>query len=223
MTPYILLIILYFTSGIGTSYGDRNRTQPCYGNQANYDMQKAMGSWYVVALIPETGFPKLKRISCYKMDVSETDEAGLRWLISRKIESPNQEVVQKIKGTIVRQRYHSETPFDIWSKAITGINGCFRQLFSLGTNKTNISDAENLATYMQLHLMDTNDGAGPYLVQILWGKLISAVIYRREEGVSMERLEPIHKYITDLKGYQMPPLICNKPEKEIKPPASHRP
>lgn len=80
MTPYILLTILYFTSGIGTSYGDRNRTQPCYGNQANYDMQKAMGSWYVVALVPETGFPKLKRISCYKMDVSETDEVGSLFL-----------------------------------------------------------------------------------------------------------------------------------------------
>ncbi|XP_046972113.1 uncharacterized protein LOC124538902 isoform X1 [Vanessa cardui] len=222
MTSYIkLFFILYFASAL--TNGEIDKTKPCYGHQANFDMQKVLGTWYVVALIPNRGFPKLRRISCYKMDVSETDEAGLRWLISRKVDTPSQEMIQKIKGTIVRQRYHSEKPFDIWSRAITGINGCFRQLFSLETNKTSLADAENLVTYMQLHLMDTNDGAGPYLVQIMWGKLISAVIYRREEGVSMERLEPIHEFLSDLKGYQLQPLICTKLEKELEPPAFQRP
>ncbi|XP_046972114.1 uncharacterized protein LOC124538902 isoform X2 [Vanessa cardui] len=216
MTSYIkLFFILYFASAL--TNGEIDKTKPCYGHQANFDMQKVLGTWYVVALIPNRGFPKLRRISCYKMD------AGLRWLISRKVDTPSQEMIQKIKGTIVRQRYHSEKPFDIWSRAITGINGCFRQLFSLETNKTSLADAENLVTYMQLHLMDTNDGAGPYLVQIMWGKLISAVIYRREEGVSMERLEPIHEFLSDLKGYQLQPLICTKLEKELEPPAFQRP
>lgn len=44
-----------------------------------------------------------------------------------------------------------------------------------------LADAEALGTGMQLHLIDSDDEFGPYLIQVLWGRLISAVIYRRTE------------------------------------------
>lgn len=44
-----------------------------------------------------------------------------------------------------------------------------------------IADAEALGTGMQLHLIEADDEFGPYLIQVLWGRLISAVIYRRTE------------------------------------------
>ncbi|CAH0732029.1 unnamed protein product, partial [Brenthis ino] len=217
MTPFfVLLYIIYFASSV--TQGEKDKLHQCNGYQANYNITDVLGTWFVVALVPDRGFPRLRQISCYKMDISETDEAGLRWLVSRKFESPSQELIDRIKGTIIRQRYHSEKPFDIWSKSIPGINGCFKQLFSLETNNSRIADAEALGTGMQLHLMESNDEFGPYLVQILWGRLISAVIYRRTEGVSSERLVPIHDFLTNLRGYQKMPRICDPPSKEVVPP-----
>lgn len=34
---------------------------------------------------------------------------------------------------------------------------------------------------MQLHILEPEDGTGPYLVQMLWGRMISAVIYRKHK------------------------------------------
>ncbi|CAG9567867.1 unnamed protein product [Danaus chrysippus] len=221
MTPlFVVLYIIYVTSTM--TQGEKNINY-CDNHQGNYDMKSILGTWHVVALVPATGFPRMRQILCYQMDISETDEAGLRWLVGRNFNNPSQEFIDKIKGTIIRQRYHSEKPFDIWSKAIRSVNGCFRQLLSLETNNTRIADAENLDTMMQLHLMEFNEEYGPILVQILWGRLISAVIYRRSPGISMDRLLPVHKFLTKLRGFQREPRICDSPTKAILPPTFQRP
>lgn len=36
-------------------------------------------------------------------------------------------------------------------------------------------------TAMQLHILETHDNSGPFLIQMLWGRMISAVIYRKSK------------------------------------------
>lgn len=45
---------------------------------------------------------------------------------------------------------------------------------------------------MQLHLMEINDG-GPLLLQILWGRMISVVIYRRKQVIRLFSVYWIYK------------------------------
>lgn len=41
-------------------------------------------------------------------------------------------------GIIIRQRYHSEHPFDVWSKSVSEVSGCFQQVISLDLGKHDI-------------------------------------------------------------------------------------
>ncbi|XP_045779049.1 uncharacterized protein LOC123876751 [Maniola jurtina] len=226
MTPlFIILYIVYLASSVThSSLGTKTKAPHCDGHQANFSKSAVMGTWYVVALIPGIGLPRLRHVECYKMDLSETDEAGVRWLVKRKIKNPSDDFIRKLTGTIIRQRFHSEKPFDIWSKGYYTSRGCFRQLLSLETNNTNVADGEYYENYMQLHIVHTDDvRAGPYLVQVLWGRLISAIIYRRATGTSLERLEPIHEFVSKMRGHQQPPRICDLPLKVIPPPPFQRP
>lgn len=78
MTPFfILLYIIYFASSV--TQGDNDKVlQQCNGYQANYNITDIIGTWFVIALVPDKGFPRLRQISCYKMDVSETDEVSFQ-------------------------------------------------------------------------------------------------------------------------------------------------
>lgn len=67
-------------------------------------------------------------------------QAGLQWLVNNTVGSKHKvDRLTDSEGTIIRQRYHSERPFDVWSMSIDGVNGCFRQVLSLDTDKTELS------------------------------------------------------------------------------------
>lgn len=67
-------------------------------------------------------------------------QAGLRWLINKTFESPSRkELMNRIQGIIVRQRYHTVPPFDVWSRSINENKGCFQQVLALDTDKSDIS------------------------------------------------------------------------------------
>ncbi|KAI5644798.1 hypothetical protein NE865_03144 [Phthorimaea operculella] len=187
----------------------------CGDFDANFNLRKVIGAWNVVAIIPEKMFPvHQEQVTCYKVEFSETDVAGLRWLVNRTFEKPpRKDLIERIKGTIVRQRYHSVPPFDVWSKSVEGVNGCFQQVLSLDTDKSDINKVLTHEALMQLHIQETADG--PFLVQMLWGKMISAVIYRRKQGVTPEQLKPITEFVTKLRGPQMKPKICDRSLKDL--------
>lgn len=80
-------------------------------------------------------------------------QGGLRWLINKTKraakEKPNktlESIIARSKrtarevnqGIIVRLRYNTEKAFDVWSKSVEGVNGCFMQVLSLdvGVNDT---------------------------------------------------------------------------------------
>nr|XP_034835762.1 uncharacterized protein LOC117992213 [Maniola hyperantus] len=193
-------------------------------HQANFSKSAVMGTWYVVAIIPKVGLPKSNYVTCYKMELSETDAAGVRWLVNIKIKHPTNEFIRKLTGKIIRQRFHSEKPFDIWSKGYYTSRGCYRQLMSLETDNTNVADGRYYENYMQLHIVYNDDVRdGVYLVQVLWGRLISAIVYRRSTGTSQERLKPVHELVSKMRGHQETPLICDLPLKVIDPPPYQRP
>ncbi|CAH2054820.1 unnamed protein product, partial [Iphiclides podalirius] len=189
----------------------------CDDFQANFTIKDMVGSWHVVAIIPEKMFPdNQNRIACYKVDFSETDTAGLRWLVNNTVEkSTKADPLTNINGVVIRQRYHSERPFDVWSKSIEGVNGCFKQVLSLDTDKSELSKAITHDDMMQLHILETNDNAGPFLLQMLWGRMIAVVIYRRQEGVTQDELKPVFEMVTKLRGPQRIPKICGGPFRDV--------
>ncbi|RVE43368.1 hypothetical protein evm_011985 [Chilo suppressalis] len=123
----------------------------CGDFQANFDMKSVIGAWHVVAILPGPLFPD-KEVSCYKVEFSETDEAGLRWLVNRTLDSI--EATRDIRGTIIRQRYHSEHDLDVWSKAIEGVNGCFQQVLSMDSESNDIRFINVLTAGAQAFSMD---------------------------------------------------------------------
>ncbi|XP_004923308.1 uncharacterized protein LOC101745366 [Bombyx mori] len=207
-------ILVFLTIYLTTSEAVTNSTN-CGYFQADFDLISALGTWHVVAIIPEKLFPD-KDVTCYKMEISETDEAGLRWLINRTTHGPqNKSIIADVKGTIVRQRYHTEHPFDVWSKSTAGIKGCFQQVLSLDLDKNRIHKTLAHDAMMQLHIVDSKDGSSPFLMQMLWGKLISVVVYRRNQGITEEQLKPIFELATKIRGPQRLPKICDNPLKDI--------
>ncbi|KOB70381.1 Germination protein, Ger(X)C family, partial [Operophtera brumata] len=145
-----------------------------------------------------------------------SEVGGLRWLINKTKraakEKPNKNIESTIvrskrtprasQGIIVRLRYHTENAFDVWSKSVEGVNGCFTQVLSLDVGVNDTQKAKNHDAMMQLHTVQTDDG--PYLVQLLWGRLISA-------GVTQDQLKPVFKFIEKLRGPQRLPKICDNP------------
>ncbi|XP_041982917.1 uncharacterized protein LOC121735975 [Aricia agestis] len=200
-----LLLVLLLSLGATLA----QNTTECDGLKANFDLKKVIGAWYVVAIIPGKQFPeRQKEVTCFKMELSETDEAGLRWLMNKELGLHE----SSMDGTVIRQRYHSEHPFDIWSRS-TG-NGCFRQVLSLDTNHTQIGEALSHNATMQLHLIETKED-GVFLIQILWGKMVSAVIYRPQMEVTQDQLKPAYNFMTGLRGTQRLPIICDNTLRSI--------
>ncbi|XP_013186033.2 uncharacterized protein LOC106131468 [Amyelois transitella] len=180
----------------------------CNGFQANFNFKDVIGSWHVVAVIPEKMFPD-KEVACFKVEFSETDEAGLRWLANKTSETPHQLNVSDIKGPIIRQRYHTECPFDVWSRSVDGVGGCFHQALVLDTDDCDTYKAVADNAMMQLHLVSAGDGSGKFLVQMLWGKMIAAVVYRRNQGITEDQLKPVFELMSKLRGPQRMPKICD--------------
>ncbi|XP_053615479.1 uncharacterized protein LOC128678157 [Plodia interpunctella] len=199
----MILLILFLLPAIQA----HKNTSLCGGFQANFNFKSVIGSWQVVAIIPEKLFPD-KDITCFNVDFSETDEAGLRWLVN-KTEAPSKLNLSSIKGPIIRQRYHSEHPFDVWSRLVDGTTGCFHQVLALDPEKSDIFKAVTHDATMQLHLMKSEDGSGKFLVQMLWGKMIAAVIYRRNQGITEDQLKPVFELMAKLRGPQRLPKICH--------------
>ncbi|CAF4841250.1 unnamed protein product [Pieris macdunnoughi] len=150
----------------------------CEGFKTDFDIKKAIGRWHVVAVIPDTNFSnKFDNVTCYRVDFSEVDEASLKWMITQRLGRPTEQLMDSEPGEVIRLRYHTEQPFDIWSKSVRDLKGCYRQLIDLKNNETDIHLANTLDSPMLLHVLET--GYGPFLLQMLWGRL-AAVIYRRE-------------------------------------------
>ncbi|PZC80227.1 hypothetical protein B5X24_HaOG215033 [Helicoverpa armigera] len=208
MTPFLILLVITLVNCEGIGNGTK-----CDSFQANFNLQDVIGEWQVVAIIPEKLFPE-KQVTCYKVEISETDGASLRWLINKTVESPKKLMPKDSKGFIVRQRYHTENPFDVWSKSIEGVNGCFQQVISLDIGKNDIHKALKHDAMMQLHLLQV-EGSKPFLMQMLWGRMISVVIYRRKQGVTQDELKPVFELINKLRGPQRLPKICESPLRDI--------
>ncbi|KAL0868746.1 hypothetical protein ABMA27_008181 [Loxostege sticticalis] len=206
MAPYITLLLLT----LSTIEAHTNNSS-CNGFEANFDMKSVIGPWYVVAILPEKLYPD-KPVTCYRVEFSETDEAGLRWLVNKTLD--HHQNLTDIKGTIIRQRYHAEHPFDVWSKSVGGA-GCFQQVLSLDADNSDITKALTQEAAMQLHILEPEDGTGPYLVQMLWGRMISAVIYRKHKGTTQDQLRSIFELMSKLRGPQRLPMICEKYQKEF--------
>ncbi|CAG4954940.1 unnamed protein product [Parnassius apollo] len=213
MVLFFTLLYLFILSNTEA----KNKSKTCNDFQANFTIKDVIGPWNVVAIIPEKLFPdNQKKVICYKVEFSETDTAGLRWLVNNTSENASKtDKISDIKGTIIRQRYHSERPFDVWSRSIEGVNGCFQQVMSLDADKSDLSKAITHDDMMQLHLVETNDKNGPFLLQMLWGKMISVVIYRQREGVTQDELKPVFELMSKLRGPQRIPRICDQPHRDI--------
>ncbi|XP_026735596.1 uncharacterized protein LOC113499348 [Trichoplusia ni] len=207
MTPFIILAVM-----LGISEGAAPGTR-CNDFEANFNLKDVIGSWHVVAIIPEKLFPE-KQVTCYKVDISETDEAGLRWLINKTIESPTSMLPNNKTGIIIRQRYHSEHPFDVWSKSVSEVSGCFQQVISLDLGKHDIHKALKHDAMMQLHLLQER-GSEPFLLQLLWGRMITVVIYKRKQGVTQDELKPVFEFMNQLRGPQRLPKICDSRLKDL--------
>ncbi|KAH9632771.1 hypothetical protein HF086_002802 [Spodoptera exigua] len=174
MTPFLILFVITLVNSEGTG----NSTK-CDGFQANFNLKDVIGEWQVVAIIPEKLFPE-KQVTCYK--------ASLRWLINKTIDSPKEFLPNDTNGIIVRQRYHTENPFDVWSKSIQGVNGCFQQVLSLDISKKDIHKALKHDAMMQLHLL---------------------------EEVTQDELKPVFELINRLRGPQRLPKICENPLRDL--------
>ncbi|CAB3233763.1 unnamed protein product [Arctia plantaginis] len=209
MTPYY--IVLFLITLVNSEFV-ANSTN-CGGFQANLILKDVIGTWHVVAIIPEKMFPE-RQVTCYKIEISETDEAGLRWLINKTVESPKPFLQHDAGGIIVRQRYHSESPFDVWSKSVDGIKGCFQQVISMDIGKNDVHKTLKHDAMMQLHLLEV-EGRPPFLLQMLWGRMIAAVIYRREQGVTRDELKPAFELMNKLRGPQRTPKICDNALKDL--------
>ncbi|KAL4717391.1 hypothetical protein ACJJTC_017278 [Scirpophaga incertulas] len=201
----ILVSILTFTSCRASNVSF------CDDFQANFDVKTVIGSWYVVAIIPGNLFPD-KDIACYMVEFSETDGAGLKWLVNRTLDSDEANVTKSIHGIIIRQRYHSEHPFDVWSQTVDGVSGCFEQVISLDADTSDLNKALSQEANMQLHVIGNDKD--PFLLQILWGKMVSAVVYRKGKEVTLEELKPVYELLSKLRGHQRLPRICKKHHRE---------
>ncbi|CAK1545724.1 unnamed protein product [Leptosia nina] len=179
----------------------------CDGYKSDFNIRKAVGRWHVVAIIPDTNFSnKFDNVTCYQVDFSEVDEASLKWMITQRFGRPAEEIIDSEPGEVIRIRYHTEEPFDIWSKAVKELKGCYRQLIDLTSNETEIHLAKTLNSPMLLHILDT--GYGPFLIQKLWGRL-SAVVYRREPGTAIDKLRPVKEFLSLYRGTVEKPKLCN--------------
>ncbi|XP_075984716.1 uncharacterized protein LOC142982205 [Anticarsia gemmatalis] len=207
MSPYFLLL---FITLVNSKAIDNSTT--CDGFQANFNLKDVIGTWHVVAIIPEKMFPE-KQVTCVEVEISETDQAALRWLINKTVETPKL-LPHDAERVIVRQRYHTETPFDVWSKSVGGVNGCFQQVLSLDIGKNDIHKALKHDAIMQLHLLKV-EGTEPFLLQMLWGRMIAVVIYRRHQGVVQDDLKPVFELVNKLRGPQRLPKICDRTLKDI--------
>ncbi|XP_059046878.1 uncharacterized protein LOC131842355 [Achroia grisella] len=198
--------LLIFLLVIAVTKSESNVSN-CNGFTANFHLKSITGPWQVVAIIPEKLFPD-KDVACFKVEFSETDEGGLRWLVNKTLSMPHKMRLETIKGPIVRQRYHADHPFDVWSRSVEDVNGCFQQVLSLDTDKSDLYKAVTHDVMMQLHQLDAADGSEPFLVQMLWGRMIAAVIYRRQPGVTQDQLKPVFELMSKLRGPQRVPRIC---------------
>ncbi|KAJ8709052.1 hypothetical protein PYW07_008878 [Mythimna separata] len=208
MTPFIILLVITLVNSEGTGNGTN-----CDNFQANFNLKDVIGDWHVVAIIPEKLFPE-KQVMCYKVEISETDGGSLRWLINKTITSPKKLLPKDTDGVIVRQRYHTEHPFDVWSKSVEGVNGCFQQVISLDIGKNDIHKALKHDAMMQLHLLEV-EGSKPFLMQMLWGRMVAVVIYRREQGVTQDELKPAFELVHKLRGPPRLPKICDSALRDL--------
>ncbi|XP_047508547.1 uncharacterized protein LOC125051959 [Pieris napi] len=188
----------------------------CEGFKTDFDIKKAIGRWHVVAVIPDTNFSnKFDNVTCYRVDFSEVDEASLKWMITQRLGRPTEQLMDSEQGEVIRLRYHTEQPFDIWSKSVRDLKGCYRQLIDLKNNETDIHLANTLDSPMLLHLLET--GNGPFLLQMLWGRL-AAVIYRREPGVTIEKLRQVTEFLSLYRGTAERPKLCGSTQFTTKRP-----
>lgn len=79
MTPFLILFVITLVNSEGTA----NETK-CDGFQANFNLKDVIGEWQVVAIIPEKLFPE-KQVTCYKVEISETDGVSFLFLFCFKI------------------------------------------------------------------------------------------------------------------------------------------
>lgn len=73
-------ILVFLTIYLTTSEAVTNSTN-CGYFQADFDLKSALGTWHVVAIIPDKLFPD-KDVTCYKMEISETDEVRFNELLT---------------------------------------------------------------------------------------------------------------------------------------------
>ncbi|XP_047992612.1 uncharacterized protein LOC125231254 isoform X2 [Leguminivora glycinivorella] len=182
----------------------------CNGFNANFDLQKIIGTWYVVAIVPEAMFPDKQKVPCYEVEFSEIEESGLRWLMNMTHIAPHPKDIFDKKGIYIRQRYHSEHSFDVWSKSLEEANGCFQQVLSLNTDLSDIKHALSHEARMQLHMIETGKETGPFLLQVLWGNHITGVIYQKSPVITQEKLKPVSEVMVKLRGPQRTPKLCDK-------------
>lgn len=68
-----LIIILVLLTIVLAQRRDLD-TKKCEDFRANFNLKKIIGSWYVVAIIPEKHFPvNQEQVACYRVEFSETD------------------------------------------------------------------------------------------------------------------------------------------------------
>ncbi|XP_063364600.1 uncharacterized protein LOC134653193 isoform X1 [Cydia amplana] len=132
-----IVLTVFLIVGLSYVEASGNGTK-CNGFNANFDLQKIIGTWYVVAIVPEAMFPDKQKVPCYEVEFSEIEESGLRWLMNATHIAPHPKDLFDKKGIYIRQRYHSEHSFDVWSKSLEGANGCFQQVMSLNTDLSDI-------------------------------------------------------------------------------------
>ncbi|VVC95035.1 unnamed protein product [Leptidea sinapis] len=181
--------------------------EACEGYRGGFDTKKNVGVWYVVAIIPDGNFTKnFDTLPCYRVDFSEVDEAALMWMIERKFGKIADEIMDKSPGDVLRQRYHTENPFDIWSKSVLKVSGCYRQLVDLRNNETDISGAKQHNSPMLLHHLQLEEG--DFLLQLLWGR-ISTVVYKREPEITMNELAAVVEFLSMYRGPMQQPKICS--------------
>ncbi|XP_038207313.1 uncharacterized protein LOC119829027 [Zerene cesonia] len=180
----------------------------CDGFKTDFDIKKAIGPWHVVAVIPDTNFSRKldTNFSCYQVDFSEVDEAGLKWMLKQRFGKPADDMIDKVPGEVIRLRYHTDEPFDIWSKAIPGVKGCYKQLLDLSSNEKDIHHSKTLDSPTLLHLLETENAV--FLLQVLWGR-ISAIIYKRELDVYKEQLRPAYEFLSMYRRNIEEPKLCN--------------
>lgn len=69
-----LIIILVIVTIVQAQRRRDIDTTNCEDFRANFNLKKLIGSWYVVAIIPEKHFPvNQEQVTCYRVEFSETD------------------------------------------------------------------------------------------------------------------------------------------------------